>query len=301
MQYYPVVIFCFNRLSCLKETISSLSKNYLAAETDLIIFSDGAKKQADRAKVEEVRAYLKTVSAEGFKSVKVKESPVNKGLYTSVITGVSEVLNVHDAIIVLEDDLVTSANFLDFMNEGLMTYKNHSDVISIAGYTSPVSTPIGFEFDNYFTGRAASWGWATWKLQWEKVDWKVSSYPDFKKDRKQRQAFNNMGSDMNKMLDRQMNGLISSWAIVWCYHQFSNQLLTVFPTVSKVVNIGFGEDATHTKGNSNRYATDLDQSTTRTFRFDRTPKLSKFFIKQFIKKYSLRSRLYYKMRSFFKL
>ena len=40
----PIVIFSYNRLAHLKITISALKKNYLAKSSELIIFSDGPKK-----------------------------------------------------------------------------------------------------------------------------------------------------------------------------------------------------------------------------------------------------------------
>jgi GT2 family glycosyltransferase len=69
--------------------------------------------------------------------VTITESELNKGLARSVIHGVSEVLTKYDRVIVLEDDLITSSNFLEFMNTSLNHYNNISEVISISGYSFP--------------------------------------------------------------------------------------------------------------------------------------------------------------------
>src|SRR5690349_9387552 len=102
----PIVLFCYNRPATLKQTVDSLRNNYWAEESELFIFSDGAKKDADIPLVSEVRAYLKTIT--GFKKVVITEAAANKGLANSIIGGVHDIINRYDKVIVLEDDLVSS-------------------------------------------------------------------------------------------------------------------------------------------------------------------------------------------------
>src|SRR4051812_5326153 len=119
--YSPVLLFCYNRRGVLESTVKSLMANQGAGNTDLFIFSDGAKKPDDVATISELRSYLKTIK--GFKSITISESEVNKGLAKSIIDGVSKVFETHRSVIVLEDDLLTSANFLSYMNQCLELYK----------------------------------------------------------------------------------------------------------------------------------------------------------------------------------
>lgn len=291
----PIGLFTYKKLEPLQACIHALKKNRLAPKSELIIFSDGPKTESDRSQIEEVRSFIKGI--DGFKKVTVHESSTNKGLATSVIEGISAVLKVHNSIIVLEDDLVTSTNFLNFMNQALTEYEADLCIHSISGYTVPIKTSKDYRYDNYFTQRASSWGWATWSDRWESVDWSVSDYDDFVKNRKEQKRFNGMGSDLSSMLAKQMRGKISSWAVRWCYHQFKMDQYTVFPIHSKVSNIGFGVDATHTKDDDNRFATPLDDSGRQSFDFDPNPHLNQHFIKQFTAKYSLRTRAYYKIKN----
>ncbi|WP_207532065.1 sugar transferase [Desertivirga arenae] len=290
---YPVIIFCFKRQDHLKQTIDCLKENYLAPDTDLYIFSDAARRLDETADVSDVRNYLRTVT--GFKSVTIKEAVENKGLAKSIISGVTEVLEQHDAAIVLEDDLLTSKNFLNFMNQSLVHYQNNLKVFSVAGYTFPIRKPKDFQHDNYFTMRGSSWGWATWRNRWETVDWEVSDWKEFSNDKGAQREFNRMGSDLSGMLAKQMDGKISSWAIRWCYHQFKTSTYTVFPTVSKIQNIGFGSAATHTSAvMQSRFATVLDNSGKTDFNFNDKVSLQPDLIKQFINRYSILTRLKYK-------
>lgn len=69
-----------------------------------------------------VRSYLRTV--QGFKSINIIESSINKGLARSIVEGVSQVVSQYGKVIVLEDDLITSPNFLHFMNQALDFYND---------------------------------------------------------------------------------------------------------------------------------------------------------------------------------
>ncbi len=295
----PLVIFAYNRLDDFIKTVEALGKNELARQSELYIFSDGAKEEKDINVVLKIRNYSKQIT--GFKKVYCHFAPANKGLANSIIHGVSLVLENNDSVIVLEDDLVVSSNFLHYMNQALIEFKTDSKVFSIAGYGPQIKIPVDYPFDNYFTKRASSWGWATWRDRWEIIDWEVSDYETFALDNKAKREFNKMGSDMSQMLKKQMLGEINSWAIRWCFHQFKYQLFTVYPLSSKVLNIGFGKSATHTSGAGQRYAVKLDVSNKKKFVFDKNPILQNQFVKQFVAKYSLKTRIYYKVRSIFNI
>ena len=274
----PIILFCYRRLDTLIQVIESLKNNSLARYSDLIIFSDGWKDSESELDVLKVRDYVAAIS--GFNSLRIYESKINNGLANSIINGVSEVLSTYKTCIVLEDDLVVSTNFLDFMNQGLNFYQNNSQIISICGYTPIIKS----NEDMYFTHRSSSWGWATWSDRWEKVDWECKSYQSFKFNLFQNFRFNKMGSDLSWMLWKQMHRKINSWAIRFCFFQFSHNLFSVHPVVSKVQNIGIGHiDATNTIKSNNRFNTILDKGLDVDFVFKEIPCLQLSIIKQFRK------------------
>jgi hypothetical protein len=294
MSNAPIVLFAYNRLDSLKLTLEALKKNYLASDSDLFIYSDGWKNEKDRIQIDTIREFLRTVS--GFKQITIIEQNKNLGLAQSIITGISEVLAKFESVIVLEDDLITSVNFLVFMNQALQHYRETSNVFSISGFTPPIQAE---DYEGvYFTKRASSWGWGTWNDRWFKVDWSVQDYLNFKVNRKQRNSFNKMGSDMCKMLDAQMNGKINSWAIRWTYWQFKNDLFTVFPVISKVENIGTSEFATNTKDSFGRFKTVMDETGRDDFVFDEIPHLESQFLKPFLKQFSVATRIKFKLLNF---
>lgn len=244
MSLAPIILFTFNRLEHTKKTIESLKNNNLANESELFIYSDAARNNNEEKKVDLVRKYLKTIS--GFKSITIIESERNNGLAKSVIDGVSEVINKYNKVIVLEDDLISSKYFLEYMNEALDLYENRKDIWSIAGYSPKIDIPKEYTDDIYLIRRGASWGWSTWKDRWILNEWEILDYDKFRKNRKLIKEFNIGGSDMAPMLEDQMKGRINSWAIRWGYNQFKNDMWTIYPVKSLINNIGNDLSGTHT-------------------------------------------------------
>ena len=85
------MLFAYRRLDTLRQTVASLQQNSLAPESELFIFSDQGRNETEKAQVEQVRAYLKTIT--GFKKIQIFESGTNKGLANSIIGGTTRIIN----------------------------------------------------------------------------------------------------------------------------------------------------------------------------------------------------------------
>lgn len=294
----PVCLFTYNRLYETKKTLEALQTNFLAKESELYIFSDAPKDNSAVEGVSEVRKYLATLT--GFKKITIIERDENFGLAMSIITGVTEVINQYGKVVVLEDDLVTSKNFLSFMNQALNFYESNPRIWSISGFSFPITFPESNSYDVTFGLRASSWGWATWLDNWSKVDWDVKNFGEFSADKKAQKRFNQGGSDLCKMLRDQVTGKINSWAIRFCFAQFCHDSYDVYPRISKVQNIGFTDDATNTKGMAKRFATILDDTEMSQFSFAKTPYIDPRILAQFQKTSSVIIRIKYKLLGLFK-
>lgn len=292
----PICLFTYNRFSETRETIEALQNNFLASQSELFVFSDGWKNYNDRKKVIAVRDFLKTIT--GFKKIVVIESELNKGLANSIIDGVTRIINEYNQVIVVEDDLKTAPNFLDFMNECLTHYIDDDSIISISGHSLKFNLPIGYEGDVYLNGRAASWGWATWKDRWDLIDWEVKDWNNFKNDRNQKIKFNKNGSDMFSMLNDYMEGKNNSWAIRFCYTQFKLNKFTIFPVISKIDNFGFGVDATNCNV-YNRFKIDFDSGQKRSFLLPEKLTFNDAIVKQVVAFFSIKVRIKSKIVSLF--
>lgn len=252
----PIALFVYNRPAHTRETIEALRKCELAEQSDLFIFSDAPKTNKDADAVSEVREYIRSI--DGFKSVSIGERNANFGLANSIINGVTSVINVHDRIIVLEDDLIVSPNFLRFMNDALDQYEDKPSVIQISGYMFPVKVDI--DEDALFLPMTTSWGWATWKRAWQLFDPDAKGYASLKNDSMLRKRFNLDGAfDYFSMLENQLEGRINSWAIRWYLATFLNNGLTLYPRQSLVSNIGFDGSGTHCGASTPQFLRDRQE------------------------------------------
>ncbi len=248
MSYAPIIIFVYNRADHFIQVYNALAACKEAKESELFIFSDGAKNEAGKEKVNEVRAAVAAVKDAGdFRSVIVTESPVNKGLAASVIAGVTEIINKYGKVIVVEDDCKVSPFFLRFMNSALDYYQANKKIGSIAGYTPMINLPENYSSDVFAAYRSCSWTWATWKDRWEKVDWELKDIKDFYESPKLIRRLNSNGSDRFIRLYRQTKGNGSSWSVRFGTHLVKNNLLTVYPKFSYNSNIGCDESGVHSK------------------------------------------------------
>ncbi len=237
----PIVLFVYNRPDHTLRTIEALKKNNLAKESELFIFCDGPKNEQAQGAVQEVYKIVDNVS--GFKNVIVKKNPINKGLANSIISGVSEIVEKYGCVIVVEDDLVTSPHFLEFMNDGLEFYQNNDKVISIHGYVYPVKKELP---QTFFLKGADCWGWATWKRGWDLFNANGSDLLAQLKARNLQKIFDFDGAyDYTKMLEDQISGKNNSWAIRWHASAFLADKLTLYPGKTLVQNIGFDDSGTH--------------------------------------------------------
>lgn len=259
--YAPVALFVYKRPLHLRATLHALARNPLASKTQLFIFCDGPLGDKDRPMVTEVRVLARTAS--GFDSVHIVEREHNMGLASSVIAGVSGLLETHESVIVMEDDLVTSAHFLDYMNRALVHYRHDPKAFSIGAYNFPVQTmpiPKGYPWDTYASVRCCSWGWATWGDRWKRIDWKMDYYSAFMGDTAAQEAFNRGGSDMTQLLKLQYERRIDSWAIRFCYAHYANRMHCIYPVKSLVRNIGLDNSGTHCVVDPRRQHKALDEN-----------------------------------------
>ncbi len=240
----PIVLFVFNRPQHTQRTLAALAQSKGAELVTLCIFSDAPRSPKDNEAVAEVRKICR--QAKGFAQVKIVERQENFGLARNIIEGVTEIFNHSDEVVVLEDDLITSPHFIHYINDALTFYKDKK-VFSVAGYSPNIALPSDYNRSTYFIPRNCSWGWATWKDRWQRVDWQVSDFEAFIRSRERRESFNIAGNDLTPMLLKQRLGQINSWSIRFCYAAFAIGWPTVYPVHSQVRNGGIDGSGTHMK------------------------------------------------------
>lgn len=239
----PIALFVYNRPEHTRKTVEALLKNELANQSKLIVFSDGPRDDRDARQVKQVREYIGTL--EGFESVSMIARESNRGLANSIISGVTATLAEYDRIIVLEDDMVTSPQFLRYMNNSLGLYENDEAVVSIHGYIYPVKESLP---DYFFLKGADCWGWATWRRGWKIFDPDGKKlYEELKKKSLLKEFDFGNAYPYTEMLLKQIAGKNNSWAIRWYASAFIREKLTLYPGKSYVQNIGNDASGTHSR------------------------------------------------------
>ena len=244
MNCAPILLFTYNRLTHTRRCLEALSKNTLASQSELFIYSDGAKDDTQRTAVEEVRRYLRTI--QGFKQITLIERSKNWGLARNIIDGVTTQANHFGKVIVLEDDLVVAPHFLLFMNDALETYKDEPKVghIQACDFTQDPNLPETFLIK--WTG---SWGWATWDRAWKHFNPNGKELLQELEERKLTHTFDFDGKyGYTRMLRRQIEGKNNSWAIRWNASLFLKDILSLNVGRSLVQNEGFDGSGTNCGG-----------------------------------------------------
>lgn len=250
----PIVLFVYNRPAHTRRTLDALAGAELADRSILYVYCDGPKRGAtveDLDKIAETRDLVKSRNWCG--EVHIIESEVNKGLAGSIVGGVTEVINRHERVIVLEDDIVMEPGFLRFMNKALTLYEDVVQVMQVSGGIYDAALPSGT--DCCFLRVMYCHGWATWKRAWAHYNGDVLehlAYFDF--DQQRRRDFDIDGSAyFLRQLRRNLTGEIDTWAVRWYASWLRAGGLALFPGNSLVTNIGFDGSGVHCGEGSRSY------------------------------------------------
>ncbi|MEP6951256.1 MAG: hypothetical protein ABI863_18350 [Ginsengibacter sp.] len=241
----PIVLFVYNRPWHTRQTLEALARNELTAQSVLYIYADGPKENADEKISEQIKKTRELIrSRQWCKEVIIYEKENNSGLANSIIAGVTEIVNRHGKIIVLEDDLIVSPYFLQYMNDGLKVYENETGVISIHAYNYPVN--IKGLPETFFIKGADCWGWATWVNRWNLFEKDAEKLLKEIESKHLQFEFDIQNSyPYTQMLKDQVGNKIDSWAIRWYASAFLKNKYTLYPNISIVNNIGMDGTGTH--------------------------------------------------------
>lgn len=241
MTLAPIAIFAFNRPDSLERLLHSLKRNPEFNQSQTFIFIDGARNTYEQSLVSDVERIAKGLQTSG--GVEVIRRSLNLGLASSILTGIDQIFERYETVIVLEDDLVISENFLKFCNQGLIKYSSNSGVASIQGFTHGISL---HKQDTFFMLGADCWGWATWKNRWQELERDGAKLLANLRESRRESEFDLKGAyPYTRMLERQALGLVDSWAIRWHASMFLKNKVSLYPSRSLVENYGQDGSGTH--------------------------------------------------------
>lgn len=239
----PVLLFTYSRAKHTEETIIALSKNELATETEVFAYTCSPNNDKVAPYVEETKEVLKKYSNSPlFKSFNIVDRNEYVPLGPAMADAVTQVLEKYGRVIVVEDDIVTSTDFLNFMNDALDFYENSKKIFSISGYSFGMESIKNLEDTAYMIRRNNPWGWGTWKDRWDNYDILSKDYLNSTFDRKARNKLRLWSEDLPMLMDELFlkEGCLSkNWEQQMRYRQCVLDMYTICPKISKVKNIGF--------------------------------------------------------------
>jgi hypothetical protein len=242
MSLAPIALFTFKRPKHTLRTLEALACNPEFTNSPLHVFCDGARRPDEESAVLETR---QLVRAWPHPHKTIHESPGNRGLAASIIEGVSRLCDSHGRVIVVEDDLVVSPVFLDFLNRALDHYVDEPRVMQLSGHMFAVDFPPGTP-EAVFLPFTTSWGWATWQRAWSQFDPDMRAFYPLRADRAMRRRFDlDNAYPYFEMLQKQRAGEIDSWAIRWYLSVFTAGGIVLYPRDSLVSNDGFDGSGTN--------------------------------------------------------
>jgi len=245
----PVAFIIFNRPDTTELVFAEIAK---AKPTKLLVISDGARKDkaGEAEKVAASRSIINRVDWDC--EVLTNFSDVNLGCKVRVSSGINWIFDNVEEAIILEDDCLPDPTFFRFCQEMLDRYRLDSRIGMISGDNFQYGRSRN-EDSYYFSKLVHVWGWASWRDRWkDSYDVNLEKWPLI---RDGKWLFDILGnakevSVWTRIFENTYQGKIDTWDYQWVFANWIEGRINVMPNVNLISNIGFGDDATHTKAPS---------------------------------------------------
>lgn len=252
----PILYIIFNRP---RETVQSFAAIKKQRPAKLYIAADAPRKNI-KDDIENCASVKRiTANIDWPCELKLLYQEVNLGCSKGPRTAFAWFFLQESEGIILEDDCVPHPDFFSFATCMLERFRDNKKIISINGSNlgyKPTSNK-SYSFSRYMN----MWGWATWADRARAVDYSLEDWKEVKNPMqylhlKLRNHFLDYDTNwyrywIHKFDLTTATENLSWWDWQWVWHQIKNNQYSVVPSVNLVKNIGFNEDATHTKETTN--------------------------------------------------
>lgn len=253
-----VLFLVFNRLETTRQVFAAIRK---AKPPRLYIAADGARadKESEDEKVKEVREYVMS-HIDWACEVKTLFRYKNLGCKYAVSGAIDWFFSNEEMGIILEDDCLPSQSFFWYCEELLERYKDNTQIMHIGGFPYVKGKDINDE-SYYFSQYSMVWGWATWKQAWEKYDVDMKIWPKIKENKIHFNMFCNFyeAQFREKIWDLVYNREIDTWDYQWLFAIRLQSGIAILPKKNLIINLGFNDEATHTKKQPKNHFPDLHE------------------------------------------
>ena len=243
MNLAPIAFIVYNRPKHSLEVLEALMQNELADQSSLYIFADGPKKDASKEQLESIRATREIIRRKQWcKHVEIFERDINAGLAIAITEAITQVINLKNQVIVLEDDILPSKYFLSYMNDALRLFENRMDIGSINAFSADFLAKNKFPL-YFLINNSDCWGWATWKNRWDDFIFDAAFLKEELIKQDKLDLFEYGGHI--EILDDVINGKTSTWDIQWHAVNILKNRKGLFTKIPFIDNIGRDGSGVH--------------------------------------------------------
>jgi hypothetical protein len=239
----PILFLIFNRPDTTARVFEAIRQAqpprlYIAADGPRVGYSGEAEQCANARRV--------AAAVDWPCEVRTLFRDKNLGCREAVSGGINWFFEHEPEGIILEDDCLPHPTFFTYCAELLARYREDERVMVISGdNTIPASFPTTHSY--CFSRFPLIWGWASWSMAWRRYDFEAFKQADRHTIIRRVEASRWFTSHWETVYQKVATGEIDTWDYVWNYSVWANDGLATIPSVNLILNIGFGESATHTK------------------------------------------------------
>ncbi len=245
----PILFLVFNRPDTTQRVFEKIKEQ---RPSKLYIAADGARQENenDQVKCAQVLEIVSKIDWECEAKTLFRQK--NLGCKQAVSEAISWFFENEEMGIILEDDCLPNNSFFPFCEELLHYYKDDERIMHIGGNN--------FQFGKrwtdatyYFSKYNHIWGWASWRRAWKFYTLDSGLYEDFKKSNQINYLFNLKSEHWFWFdhFDSIYYQKVNTWDAQWTLSMWMQNGLCILPNINLVTNIGFSDDALHTKDPSN--------------------------------------------------
>jgi hypothetical protein len=251
MYSIPILLIVFNRPECVEKLILAIAP---IKPVTLFIAIDGPRSgnDLDLININKIKTVIDRLIDWDCK-VKFKISNENQGVKMGPFNSIKWFFDNNEMGLVLEDDCIPDLSFFTFCQEMLERYSNDNRIGIISGRND---IEIRDSVESYFYSTSGSiWGWASWARVINNYDVNDVTYLENIK-------YNLLSSTLDSFQSKRLayhlewaifdNYVINTWDYQLHAYLKLNYQLYVIPKVNLIQNIGFGQDASHTKSKEKR-------------------------------------------------
>jgi len=238
----PILLMAFNRPEATKKVFQKIRE---AKPKRLFFAVDGARNTKEKRLVDQVRRVIKLVDWEC--KVKTLFREENCGLKDGIIKNINWFFKNVEEGIILEDDCLADSSFFRFCGELLEKYRDDERIMHISG-SNPHKGWRRDKYSYYFSHYTLSWGWATWRRAWEKIELNTKLYKEIKNKGYTKDLYPKWHERIfvQRGFDAVYLNNFKVWDHQWLFTPAINSALAIIPNKNLVKNIGINAEGTNT-------------------------------------------------------